>query len=345
MRLLHYLFCFLLTHIGMTVSTEYTYPVASCDNGAIIFYIKQTSAISIEPFKWDTRTGAYESMLWSVFNPGNLQLLPDNTGFSFIDNGRFRIKQFHKRSPKTIDFDEPIFNIGNIHWIDEHSCYCHAQYQNHFALFELHDDGSLCCLMQDTNKDCMYPQKIDNALFYIERSKMNNHYCVMQTEYIQDAYSQGRIIIDFQDKPIIFLSMLSAVEGFIVEHQKNIEVADTTALFFYHHLIKVGTEWHKNELFSFAIPWTLLLDHNERLFESVLPLLPRMIDNNIYFADCTHNSNNYLETYCYEISIATIKKVLSSDQGHFFVPMKCGNRLYCGGSMCNQKEPPICFLT
>ena len=122
-------------------------------------------------------------------------------------------------------------------------------------------------------------------------------------------------------------------------------ILKTNQLFFYHHLIRIGAEWCKKELFSFAIPYTLLLGTNERLFESILPLLPRIIDNNIYFTDCADNSNNYLETYCYELSTATIKKVLSNNQGHLFVPMKCGDRLYCGGSMSDQKEPLICFLT
>ena len=118
------------------ISSEYIYPVASLDEDNIL-YIHQTSPRSIQLFEWNTITNHTEQILWSLFNPVGIQLLPDNSGFSFIDNGRLRIKAFQKRSPKTIDFDEPIFNINALHWIDEHTCYCSAYYNNLFSLFEL----------------------------------------------------------------------------------------------------------------------------------------------------------------------------------------------------------------
>ncbi len=346
MRLIHYLFCFLLAHIGITVSTEYTYPVASFDNGTIILYIHQTSQQSIELCEWNTLTDTIQTILWSLFNPGGLTVLPNNQGFSFIDNGRLRIKQFCKRSPKTIDFDEPIFNIQGIQWIDEHTCYCSAQYGNHFSLFELHDDGTLNFLIQEQGKDCMYPQKIDNHLFYIARSTIDSHYFIVQTKYDQST-NCSQVIVDFGNLPIMFLNMISAEEGFVLGYKKNLEYTDTTASFFYYHLIKKGDDWYNYRIFSFEIPRSLLLDGNQRLFESILPLLPRIIDHSIYYVDCSDQPHNYLEPYCYDLLSGKSKKLIvhaNQNQGHLFVPMKCGNKLYFGGNKQGQK-PLICFLT
>lgn len=346
MRAIHYLFCFLLVQGGITISTEYTYPVASFDNGTIILYIYQTSQQSIELFEWNTLNDNVQPILWSIFNPGGLAVLPNNKGFSFIDNGRLRIKQFYKRSPKTIDFDESIFNIQGIEWIDEHTCYCSAQYGDHFSLFELHDDGTLNCLIQEKNKDCMYPQKIDNHLFYIVRSNIAPHYSIVQTKYGQNT-NCSQVIINFENMPIMFLNMISAEEGFVVGYKKNLEQEDATASFFYYHLIKKGDDWCHYQIFSFEIPRYLLLDGRQRLFESILPLLPRIIDNSIYYVDCSDHPHNYLEPYCYDLLSGKSKKLIvhkNQNQDHLFVPMKCGNKLYCGGSKQGQK-PLICFLT
>src|SRR5579871_4380579 len=138
MRLRDYSITFLLFFFYMTHAIEYMYPVA-CLNDETILYIHQLNPTCIQLYSWNPVTDIHEPLLWSLYNPANVQLLPNNTGFSFIDNGRLRIKLFEKRSPKTIDFDDPIFNINGLQWIDEHSCCCSAQYGSYFSIFQLHD--------------------------------------------------------------------------------------------------------------------------------------------------------------------------------------------------------------
>lgn len=333
MQLWYYFFLFLLFCIeNRSIATEYMYPVASLDNETIL-YIHQTAPHAIQLFEWNTITNESEQALWSLFNPAEVQLLPGNKGFSFIDNGRLRIKSFVKRTAKTIDFDEPIFNINGLYWLDEHICYCSAQYNNHFLLFQLHDDGRVNYLVCRKNKDCMYPQKIGNQLFYIEREKneLNNfNYAIMQTTYSEDAASG--LVISFYDEPIIFLNMISENEGFVIGYKKDYE-KQGLVYFFYYHLIYKEKVWHKVFLFSFIIPSYLFLENNEdRLFESILPLLPRIINNKIYFVDCSNNENNFLELYYYDLETMDQNKVDIQRKGHSFVPVRCGRQLCCGGS-------------
>lgn len=349
MRSLHVFFYFLFFYIHILSAVEYTYPIATLNNGTVLLYIHQYSATHIELFEWNLSTNQTEQILWSAFNPAGLQLLPDNTGFSFIDNGRLRIKLFQKRSPKAIDFDEPFFAINGLHWIDEHSCYCSAKSNDNFSLFQLYDDGTLKCLIRQTGKDCLYPQKVDSQLFYIERYATYNcpntvSYHIMQCDYPDNDISSqsAALIIDFFDIPIAFLTMISDKEGFVLEHAKMIDSEQSTTLFSYHHIRKQGDAWCKNCLFSFNIPTNLLLDGEERLYESLLPLLPRMIDNKIYFVDCAKNNNFTLEPYFYDLltKVSTKISVPEKKEGHCFVPMLCGSPLYCGGT-----PPFIFFLT
>lgn len=354
MRLLCcFLYC-LFFYIHIIPASEYVYPVASLGNGTTILCIHQCNSTSLELFEWNTQTNHTEQILWSLFNPAGLQLLPNSSGFSFIDNGRLRIKLFQRRSPKAIDFDEPLFNINALHWIDEHTCYCSAQQDDNFALFQLYDDGTMLCLAAKKGKDYMYPQKIGELLFYIERCTMQDASGRLYYHILNRTYSSGNscttaeeLIADFQDKPIVFLTMLSDKEGFVLEHAKSIDSDNSTTLFLYHQIIKKGDAWHKNMLFSFNIPTNLLLLGEERLYESLLPLLPRVVENKVYFVDCAKNNNRNLEPYFYDVLTKLTKKItVPAKKGHYFVPIRCGQKFYCGGTKLNdKKEPFISFLT
>ncbi len=342
MRLLYYIFFF---YAYALPATEYIYPVASLSDEKTILYIHQHFSTNIELFSYNTQTRQTEPMLWSVFNPAGLQMLPDNSGFSFIDNGRLRIKSFDKRSAKAIDFDDPLCGINNLHWIDNQSCYCSAQYNNNFALFELHDDGTLQCLRSAEGKDYMYPQKIDDQLFYIERCTTKNslndfHYTIASCSYQKSNSDnlKANLVADFGTTPIIFLTMVSETEGFVVEHAQQIDSENPTMLFTYHQIIKEGDAWNKNILFSFSIPTSLLLDIQERLYESILPLLPRIINEKVYFVDCANNTDYILEPYFYSLQDKIVQKInLDQHKGHAFAPMLCKNTLYYGGT----KQPSL----
>ncbi len=344
MRLVYAFICIVFC-TQIIFSTEYVYPVVSLED-ATILYIHQISPQNIQLFQWNIITNCTEQILWSLYNPAGIQLLPNNKGFSFIDNGRLRIKAFHKRSARTIDFDEPIYNINGLQWLDEHICYCSAYYNNYAAIFELDDNGKICCIMKKDNADCMYPQKINDQLFYIERSKKDNHnvYAIMQTLYKQDVDS--KLLLNFEHNPIIFLHMISGTEGFVVEHQKDIDSESIKAGFQYHHIWKENNGWYSSLLFSFEIPTCLLLYNNDqRLFESILPLLPRMINDKIYFVDCLCSHNNTLQLYCYDLLTSQKNTIpVEKEKGHSFVPIQCDTKLCFGGTL-DPESPLFYFLT
>ena len=353
MKLLRYIFYYALFSFCFLPAIEYTYPVACLDDGVTILFIHQLSTTRIQLFQLNTQTDQIEPILWSLFNPAAMQLLPDRSGFSFIDNGRLRIKRFNKRSPKAIDFSEPLFNINSLCWLDSNSCYCSAQQGNAMALFELHDDGTARCLAHDKKKDFLYPQKIDNHLFYIERDKNNNvsscaHHIMQMTYPKDERHAQARMIINFNDKPIAFLDMKSYQEGFVLEHNQIVDSRNENLLFLYHRIIKKERVWKKELLFSFSIPAYLLIQGNqEQLHESILPLLPRSIDNKIYFVDNSMSATSHLELYAYDMSRNAQEKVIlpTEHEGHVFVPMLCGDEIYYGGTKHPENSPLFCFLT
>ena len=318
---------------------EYVYPIATIGNEKII-YIHQTNLRSIQLLAFNSSDDTIDTILWSLYTPTQIKILTNNKGFSFLDNGRLRIQLFDKRSPRAIDFDKPIYNLFIENWIDEHRTYCSAQYNNHSALFELNDDGTVYLLCTHSHKDYLYPQKIDDYLFFIERCVDNAiaNYRIVQANYSDLLLNQDatlfECIADFADKPIIFLTMISKKEGFVIEHQKTVESNDPQAMFWCYYFFNNKNKWVISRAFSFAVPTKLFFpDSKDRLFESIIPLMPKFIDNKIYFADASGNENNFLEPYWYDIKNKEIRKNigLNNDQ-HYFVPMLFNNQLWYGGN-------------
>jgi len=157
------------------------------------------------------------------------------------------------------------------------------------------------------------------------------------------------MIIDFGMTPIAFLHMKSEREGFVVEYTQEITFSSTGILFAYHQIIKKGGLWHKKILFSFTIPSTLLCkDSQNRLYESLLPLMPRIINQTIYFVDSMHDYNGVLKLYSYDLNTAKIKEYdfVHKHINNVFVPMVCDGKLIHGGEFDNFENLDITsFLT
>ena len=104
-----YLF-FMLLFFGIINSEEFLYPVASFNNDGqnFIYVIYQKNVHHLELWSVNSETMIATKLLMSNFSPAGVRLLPNQAGFSFIDNGRIRVKYTNKRSPLSFDFEYPI---------------------------------------------------------------------------------------------------------------------------------------------------------------------------------------------------------------------------------------------
>ena len=188
-------------------------------------------------------------------------MLPQDIGFSFIDNGRIKIKMHSKRSPKSLEWYEPVYDIGNLAWIDASCYYFHAKQQEHYGIFQGTLHGEIDPLVIKKGKDCMYPNKIESTLFYIERTPdmQGGSYALMRAPYppticnpinpfnnTQDferhvsellsnnfqqkepfiGISEHEKILDFGTQPVAFLYMLSDHDGFCIGHPTHLDRHD-----------------------------------------------------------------------------------------------------------------------
>ena len=334
-----------LFYFSPVYTGEFLYPVGVDYRSPIIYLIYQKTPSHIELWGWNYTTKHAYQMLLSRFTPAGFRMLPDGKGFSFIDKGILKVKQFFKRSPRIIEFDAPLYNVEVVHWIDDHSCYTSGKYREHFGIFYIDYDGMVSPLCISDDADCMYPQKAGDKLFYIERDEQW-HCRIAQTEYVlppdyatfsdrQEWYkmhrSPSQTLLDFGQNQIVFLYMISKREGFVVEHSRSISKRDTSITFSYHHIKKTRDNWTSENLFTYSVPSELLFSGNPaRLYEALLPLLPYHYKNYIWYVDSV---NNDLGIFVYDIHKKLKKSVLLKENQSFFSPMLIQGKIFCGGMM------------
>ena len=151
---------------------EFLYPVAtfSADTVALIH---QSASQALDLCVANVTTKSMSSGLYSRFTPTHVALLPDRSGFSFIDNGMIRVKFFHKRSPKTLELADSLYDISSMIWDDQLTVYISAQYRNNYALFCIDSDGASRWGLTSQGADFLHQQKQGENLFFIQRSTVN----------------------------------------------------------------------------------------------------------------------------------------------------------------------------
>ncbi len=324
---------------------EFLYPVGADSHQSLIYLIYQKTPSHIELWGWNPDTKQAQQILLSRLTPAGFQLLPDGRSFSFIDQGLLKVKQLLKRSPRTIEFDAPLYNVELVHWVDEQCCYTHGKYKDHFGLFHITMDGDVSPLCMADKADCLYPQKVGDELFYIERDE-RWRYRIAKTEYVLppelDSFGERRawykvqrqdpeMLINFAQRPIIFLRMVNEKEGFVIEHDRAMSRRDHAVEFSYHRIEKQGKDWSSERLFRFSVPSRFLfLSKQDRFYEALLPLLPRQIGGNVLYVD---SADRDLGLFRYDLTSKTTHKVLESDEQSFFAPIFFNEQLLSGGSL------------
>lgn len=340
---------------GFTGATEFLYPVAIVPDTDNLLIMYQKTSHHIELWQWNVHTKQADTILLSRYTPAGLRLLPDNIGYSFIDNGRIRIKQWAKRSPRSIELDAPITHIELIDWIDQSTCYTSGKYLDHFGIFQISDEGVVYPIVFDNSADLMYPQKVGNSLFFIERNK-DRQYAVVSMAYdVQGgeeeeftdrikAYPESKpktVLLDCGLQPIIFLNMVSQEEGFYLTHPRMVSKKDTHILLSYYHIFSDGNQWSSDQIFTFYVPTNLFFPGREsRLYEALLPLVPRHSQGSIFYSDSQELAG--LNLYCY--SMIDKKSVLigrALPDHHIFPPVSFGGVFYYGGTLSDGTDGVI----
>jgi len=319
---------------------EFLYPVGYHHEYHSVYVIYQKSSTHLELWEWDPKTGYAQQLLLSRYSPAGFRLLPDLSGFSFIDNGVLKVKKFLKRSPRRIEFDGPISEVELVQWINSSVCYSSVKYNDYYGIFQIDWNGCVFPVLYRDGSDFLYPQRIDDILFCIEHNEQGDYricqtpYCVSdQTDFAErmHKYKKNELeqeLVTFEN-PIAFLHMISSAEGFVLGYKETLSKNDQNVSFDYYRL-SFDTKWEKEFLFSFSIPTRFLLPGLDRLYESMLPLLPSVCQNEIYFVDSSESLN--LSIYAFSLKKRKARKIAETGE-HLFGLIPYGTKFFFGGQL------------
>jgi len=337
--------CFFLVIMLITqsiYSEQFVYPVGGFDEGKQLMLIYQKSLDEVELWIWDTCHQNAIKGLSNFLTPANLRILPSGDGFSFIDKDYIKIKEFAKKSPQTLPIYEPITCFSHMNWINNNTFYFVAKQGDFFQIFQGDTQANIEQLTHELT-DSIYPNKINDTLFFIQKTSDKKFQIISklwdpQTLYsINTHHNISQKLIYESHEQLCYLFMLSETEGFYLQipHHKNGQLSYE---FSCYHLNYINNAWESNKLFDFEI----LSDYvtgSSRLYESIEPFLPNYTCKDFIYYVSWSQSRNTFELYRYSIlddSQSLVNEFIHRNNRQIFAPYINGNKLYCGFFTHNQ---------
>ncbi len=344
------LFVFFSKIESESVFFEYVYPIALLDQSHLLV-LQQIAIDDIQLWVWDMKSHTAYKELNSLYLPFGVQILPGNTAYSFIDRGRLKIKSFNKRTPKTIEFDESIYAISCLKWINDDMCYFAAKYKGFFRVFlcEIADHKVTLSALHDLNKpfNFTYPCKIEEELFYIvnDHDRYDIRKCLWKKQEnltCAQTYHEESCVVTGRSNQLCFLHMYDAKNGFVLE------LIDTSDTMVYFSCLKISQSdkcnWDVEQLFDFKLPKDLIFGFDQaRLYESIYPFLPQYFKDFLFFTDfdesykgCQIYQFNYKTKEVFRINSTPLQDV-TVEPVHCFSPLLYQNTIFYGSS--NYRQP------
>lgn len=335
------------------------YPIVS--DGQKIYTIYQKDLNKSEIWALDIEQKIAIKTLLSHYLPSAVKLLPNLVGFSFIQDGQLRLKYFHKRSPKTVPFSTLFKNFCSVEWLNDRQCYFSARRLNkNVVMIGDINNAEVHTIMEDCFGDALFPQKIDNNLYYVRQ--IDNYYSVIKTDFLNPFEDQdGDLVLDFlqseedlllcdvgTDKICAFKMMNKSLGYFVKIHSQD-EISGLIN-FSYHKICDttvnraisepiLAKNWHQEHLFDFSLLNKILVN-NEDQYEQIVELFwpehclvqdddTGIITDNIFFTSTSFDGTMNIFQYNDSSGHVSQQTNATSNQ-HALRPLIFANKIYYG---------------
>ena len=326
---------------------QFIYPVADFNDGKQLMVLYQKSLYNVELWMWDTTNQYAIKGLSSFLTPANLRVMPSGKGFSFIDQGYIKVKEFAKRSPKTLPIYEPIGLFSSMNWIDDETFYFVAREGDFFQIFQGDLQANIMRLTSES-ADALYPQKINDKLFYMRRD-MNGHIQIFEQPWdpmpiaTSCESAEHRVsILKKSVQQLCFLHMISEEEGFYL--QAPMKKSDNNIYkFSCFHLTKNDRKkWVTEKIFTFQIP-SKYLTGPDQLYESLEPFLPNYNSLDwVYFVTWDEDSDQFqlkkFDIYSKDSENIEIRNLYKKQNQQIFAPYIHHNIMHCGFIISEEEQ-------
>ncbi len=353
------IFAMILCHITKLVfaSGQIIYPIASDGQKIYTIYYNNNERKEIWAFDFQKKEAC--KSLFSCHTPSAVKLLPNLAGFSFIQENQLKVKYFHKRSPKTVDFNLSLNDLHSVEWLDLCQCFFSARrlHKNLIMIGEI-NQAEIHVIMEDCFGDALFPKKIEDDLFYVRR--VNERYSVIKTKFLNPFVNEDDQVLDFlpdDDDDLLLLDAGSCkIAGFKMIDQNcgylvimNSDQSDEFIKFSYNKICYnlnraipdpvLAKNWHKKHLFDFELKKSILVDKTNQLNQMVEIFWPEhclVLDNstnltseNIFFTSTANNGT--MNIFKYDLASGQISQLTNASMDeHALRPILVGNKIFYG---------------
>jgi len=316
-------------------SEQFVYPVGDFDDKNQIMLLYQKSVDDIELWIWNSHNHTAVKGLSSFLTPANLRMLPSGKGFSFIDQGYIKIKEFSKRSARTLPIYEPIGLFSNMNWIDDETFYFVARQGDYFQIFQGDVQANIQQLTYEL-ADALYPQKIGSQLFYLQRDIDHNMSVITRPWNFESNESVNTIALQNLASQPCFLKMINETQGFYIQAptHKSDSIQDCYEFSCYYIFKQNDAIWLSDKLFTFTIPSKYIIG-SDRLYESIEPFLPNYTRSGyVYYNSWDHDLEQF-KLYSFDIAMKNTEiisniQLYKNKETKFFAPYLHHDKMYCG---------------
>jgi hypothetical protein len=352
------IFAMILCHITKLVFAcgQIIYPIASDGQKIYTIYYKNNERKEIWAFDFQKKEAC--KSLFSCNAPSAVKLLPNLAGFSFIQENQLKVKYFHKRSPKTVDFNLSLNDLHSVEWLDFCQCFFSARrlHKNLIMIGEI-NQAEIHVIMEDCFGDALFPQKIDENLYYVR--KVNDRYSIIKTKFLNPFVSEDEQTVDFlpDDDDLLLLDAGSSkILGFKMIDQNcgyvvilNSVLTSEFIKFSYYKICYnsnraipdpiLAKNWHKKHLFDFVLNKNILAgDANywDQIVEIFWPEHCLVLDydtniatENIFYTSIANDGT--MNIYKYNLSSCQVSQLTNASMNeHALRPILVGNKIYYG---------------
>jgi len=337
--------------------TSYWYPVAQQQD--MLWVIHQTVGGQLQLHRYYPMTGLLQKERYSFnqemlrgYSVERFQLLPGNVGYSFLDNGRLRIKYADRHSPLSVDFLYPVYEMNDIAWINACKGVMSACYKEHFGLFYFMVDGRVAPIVWAQDKQYMHPQCANEWIYCVQKAQQQyaivackrsdpdifhipwhalsfderSHMIMHATDQwiVPDEMSVEKHVFYSSDRWIGYLQFDEANAYCYFLHENVSENKEIVCVSWCCISLAIG---HYQELFSFCIPKAFMSHHSGGLIESIWPLIPRRHKQTYYYSHYDEMLNA-LGLYAYDLTTSTSQLLIAGQETHYFAPCFYNDLLY-----------------
>ena len=121
----------------------------------------------------------------------------------------------------------------------------------------------------------------------------------------------------------------------MISYPENLLKKNHSVPFEYYRIVRSKEGWEKSLLFTFTIP-TSLLAGKDRLYESILPLLPRTCQSGIYYVDSSQTS--FLGIYHHDFETQEKRCLVESKSQHLLGILDHYSGIAYGGQLGGEVE-------